>query len=1102
MLRFHPLAGSILLASAIALTGCGSDDDAKSGDKNKGGDNGSEVVDGTTSGGSDTGNGDTNSDDSNSSGDASDGGSDGDSTTGGDSSGGDSVDGSTGGDDTDDGDDASDDSSSGDGAGSDDDTGSDDSDDDSSGSDANQPPTISGTPSPLAKEGEPFSFTPTVNDIDSDTLTFQLVNGPSWMSINTNTGKVTGSPSADDLGMAKGIVIRVSDGEKSADLKFDLEVAFNPVEQAIRTGDALVVENSRDLASAALRTIEANRTRYNQARIDLFQLNTDGTAKGDSLTAIDWDPTHDAAQISAMFGENEAILISNAANEGKTVYNRGFGVIGEDDARYMVLGGNPMRERGGANEQMHQFMQNAIVWLTGRNNFDAQPLKLVMAQMDESYWFHDATGVRKWLDQRYGENVSYNAQGDCDGSKLADCLNTNPDLLIISQKSEEADVDAVTATVAAAMAKGTPVLYLHWDGNLTSLGGNLFTLFNVSYQEDNYWKRLYLSGYDSIDDMGKIPESVTQVKTMLTHFENEDYAFDWSACDGENCSAVSGLNAGFFEGADEVRSIMSNLDKSKTDIFANEGKRYQKLLALLGDHYRASATYPMDKITTEDNAFLKSLYADYSVYNYRALNPAQKDMGNFSRSNFDHVSTVSKTIDMESKRYFRAAGVYALPGHTVKVTRLDSADVATSIFVNTQRSGATHQFEKNGYTRPKFLQTPKFNIKSGESITFTSTYGGPVQIEFGSNGKNVSFRFENVGEHPFWNGEEDNASFEQALAQGDYDWAELVTPGFEVHSKLDKMRKSMQDENWKTGAALAAGTMRYIHNFPHILAGFKGPGIDVVAEIHDFAAAHSLEIEHIDIVKHMNADQATCGYGCSGNPYDAYWEFSPIGHGDIHELGHGLERGRFRFSGWEGHASTNPYSYYSKSHYYLDTGKNPSCQSLPFESMFNVLRDSVSESDPQAYVQSQKLTGWSNGAGITIQMMMTAQGEGKLNDGWNLLPRLHILDRNFNAALASEEAWSAAKANLGFSQYSLDEAKSINSNDWMTVAVSYATGLDFRDYLSMWALPFSAKASAQVASFSLPMAPRKYYASGGDQFCYGLDKPSILVDGVQTWPSL
>ncbi|MFA0350849.1 hypothetical protein AB4486_28500, partial [Vibrio sp. 10N.222.55.C6] len=113
--------------------------------------------------------------------------------------------------------------------------------------------------------------------------------------------------------------------------------------------------------------------------------------------------------------------------------------------------------------------------------------------------------------------------------------------------------------------------------------------------------------------------------------------------------------------------------------------------------------------------------------------------------------------------------------------------------------------------------------------------------------------------------------------------------------------------------------------------GFKGPGIDEIAEIHQYGEDKGWEIATIDIVKHMNADQANCGYGCSGNPYDAYWSFHPLGHGDLHELGHGLERGRFRFSGWDGHSTTNYYSYFSKSKYYKDTGKVSSCQGLDFK---------------------------------------------------------------------------------------------------------------------------------------------------------------------------
>ncbi|MCV5951156.1 hypothetical protein OFN94_40755, partial [Escherichia coli] len=80
-------------------------------------------------------------------------------------------------------------------------------------------------------------------------------------------------------------------------------------------------------------------------------------------------------------------------------------------------------------------------------------------------------------------------------------------------------------------------------------------------------------------------------------------------------------------------------------------------------------------------------------------------------------------------------------------------------------------------------------------------------------------------------------------------------------------------------------------NYPHVLAGFQGRGIDEVPYIIQYAQNQGWEIANIDMVKHMNADQATCGYGCSGNPYDAYWAFSPLGHGDLHELGHGLEKG-------------------------------------------------------------------------------------------------------------------------------------------------------------------------------------------------------------------
>ncbi|WP_228288042.1 ImpA family metalloprotease [Thiothrix subterranea] len=411
-------------------------------------------------------------------------------------------------------------------------------------------------------------------------------------------------------------------------------------------------------------------------------------------------------------------------------------------------------------------------------------------------------------------------------------------------------------------------------------------------------------------------------------------------------------------------------------------------------------------------------------------------------------------------------------------------------------------------------------MKSGETITLTSPYGGPIQIDFGINDQPVSFTFEQVGEHPFWDDTSDNAVFSAKLAAGEYDWAEFVTPAFEIHSTLEKMRESVSNTRWGgTLEGFAAATMRYIHNFPHVLAGFKGPNIDVVPEIHDFATANGFTIENLDLVKHMNADQATCGAGCSGNPYDAYWAFDPIGHGDIHEMGHGLEKSRFRLEGWNYHASTNPYSYYSKTQYYKTTEGDPDCQSLPFKDAFVALQASVGRANPAAYLKTNYWDAvednWSRAASMTIQMMMTAEHQGALQDGWHLLARLHILEREFDRAINSSEAiWDAKKASLGFANYSKKEILGekdatgkviippISNNDWMVIAVSKVTGMDYRDYFSMWGQAFSAKANDQVVAFNHSAAERRFFVTSPNGYCKGegFDGNNLPVTGSQVWP--
>ncbi len=888
----------------------------------------------------------------------------------------------------------------------------------------------------------------------------------------------------------------------------------SPVAIALRTGNALVVENANDLIDATIAQIEHNRTRFDTDIQTLFALDEEN-----SITSIDWDPTHDAATLIPTYGVNTSVLFTNnVTTDSNTVYEKSIGVIGNQPTRYMALGSNPMRNGfrnpDSVSPSMHAFMINSIHWLTNPEpDLQTNPettnnsaLNIVIAHMDDSYYFPDETATRAWLDENIINGVNYNEEDTCDDSNLSQCLTDDTDLLIISQIASESTLaDEVATTVRKAMQSGTPVLYMHHNGNITDLGLALFNELNISYEWDNYWKRLQLSNYDITDFLGQVPDSIIAIQTLLEHLLQRDYQFDWSLCDDENCSEVPGLYSEFESGASAVRSILNRLDNNNHNIFTNDDQIFQKLLALTGDHLRQQVVFPMDKVTTDDNTFLRSYYADHAVYYSRDINPPQPDMGNFSRSDFNHIVPDNKTVSVESRQPFRSTGVYALPGKTLVATRTDQSDVEVQLFVNTQRSGSTHQWATDGYTRPKFLRSPSISLAPGESVSMTSPYGGPVQLSFSTNDLPVVIDFQNVGEHPHWNGTQHNTKFAQQLIDGHFDWAEIVTPGFEVHSSLDNMRNSVNDSKWGDAQALATATTNYLYNFPHVLAGFTGHGIDSVDEIHDFAARKGFTMENIDKVKHMNADQATCGYGCSGNPYDAYWSFDPLGHGDLHELGHGLEKKRLRFEGWPGHASTNHYSYYTKSQYFKNTGGDPECQSLPFENIFDVLQASWLADDPQAYIQQNMWdnNAWSDGAAMIIQMMMAAEDNGALLDGWHLLARLHIIEREFSRALSSDEQWTAAQQNLGMGRYTLTQAKEISRNDWLLIALGVATDLDWRHYLTTWAIPYSVEAATQVLMSGYTSVPAEFYISSADGYCKGegFDGRKLPLNGTNIWPN-
>ncbi len=92
----------------------------------------------------------------------------------------------------------------------------------------NTPPSISGTPAPQALVDQAYVFTPNASDPDGDAVVFSIGNLPSWATFNTATGRLSGTPTAANVGTYKAVTITVAAGGQSAMLRpFDVQVVDN-----------------------------------------------------------------------------------------------------------------------------------------------------------------------------------------------------------------------------------------------------------------------------------------------------------------------------------------------------------------------------------------------------------------------------------------------------------------------------------------------------------------------------------------------------------------------------------------------------------------------------------------------------------------------------------------------------------------------------------------------------------------------------------------------------------------------------------------------------------------------------------------------------------
>lgn len=134
---------------------------------------------------------------------------------------------------------------------------------------ANQAPTIHGVGDEYANVGQTYSYLPTASDAEGDALRFSATNLPPWARIDSATGRVSGTPGANDQGVYEGITIVVADGSRqAATAPFSITVLEN-----VATGMASLrweVPPSK-LDGSPLDDLAGYRIRYGRNSEDLDQ---------------------------------------------------------------------------------------------------------------------------------------------------------------------------------------------------------------------------------------------------------------------------------------------------------------------------------------------------------------------------------------------------------------------------------------------------------------------------------------------------------------------------------------------------------------------------------------------------------------------------------------------------------------------------------------------------------------------------------------------------------------------------------------------------------------------------------------------------------------
>ena len=597
------------------------------------------------------------------------------------------------------------------------------------------------------------------------------------------------------------------------------------------------------------------------------------------------------------------------------------------------------------------------------------------------------------------------------------------------------------------------------------------------------------------------------------------------------------FNDAFKKAADWYRLAGKFLDTTYIKAFDTQDYPLAKAGLLLADKYRSGIDYP---ITHDEPAeWQQAMFADWSISYARDKNLGQPDLGEYvinasqvvngENANYAHPPLIqeSKTFSVYNSGQWTTTGWYALPGQKITLTRTDNSAAKTSIKLNYHRDKTNKVYTTGVYKGPIELNQNRLSIQSGETITFSTPYGGPIYLSLsGSSPVQATLTISGATRHPAitdFNNEQQIETFIDLFENTEIPHVDLRSEQAEQHMRRDKFTASSTPDDIKT---LLTRIKEDHVNTVYTLAGFRIQGktlneslpeevVSVCRNLFGDEDCFDETLHNRTTIQHANYDQnAQCGGGCAGNPWDASWSISPRGWGDNHELGHNLQTRRLNvhytdnkdnwpsYGSRAGENSNNMFPYYVrwKAHYLTDGNSDPitdvhaNQKELFYVFMSDALQLKDSAGNKVVVNGSCKIipdgddrytAPWSsneyaihNGYRMTYYLQMALRADKQvmsedtiLENGYNIWTLLYLHHRIFGR-YAKQDKWELNRARLGFSEFDFDgdttyggnKVSNMPGNDFMLVSLGLITNKDWRPYFDMFGLKYSDLASKQVVT--------------------------------------